>query len=229
MTSAQGWRLAPLTLAVVLLGLLSACGGGTDDSTTAGQAGSASQAEDQTAVASLPQAAGLSATEMAGLAYMREEEQLAHDVYTASSRRWALPIFSNIARSEAVHTESVRGLLDTYVLPDPLAGLPEGRFTNPDLQRLYDALAARSTLGQIEALTVGAEIEELDMQDIVARMNELQHPDILRVYENLLKGSRNHLRAFVGQLAAQGVDYTPRILSRSDFDAIVGTPKETGH
>ena len=48
------------------------------------------------------------------------------------------------------------------------------------------------------------------------------------VYENLLRGSRNHLRAFVKVLAKHDVTYTPQILDQEEFDGIVSTPKETG-
>jgi hypothetical protein len=48
------------------------------------------------------------------------------------------------------------------------------------------------------------------------------------VYQNLLKGSRNHLRSFVSNLALQGVTYVPQYMSAADYQAIVGTPVERG-
>ena len=237
-------RMAPLTL--LMLGAMAACGGGTEepaDNTTAqaasagagqgagngnGQGNGSSVIVDQTTMTVAPQPGDLSEAEAASLAYMREEERLAHDVYAASARLWGTPIFANIAQSETKHTDAVLGLLVAHALPDPLAGLPEGRFATPAFQALHDELVARSAVSLVDALTVGAEIEELDMRDIVAQTMRVQQTDILTVYENLLKGSRNHLRSYVAQLAAQGVVYTPRILSQADFDAIVTTPRETG-
>ena len=51
---------------------------------------------------------------------------------------------------------------------------------------------------------------------------------IRAVYGNLLKGSRNHLRAFVQALQQQGVVYTPQYLTPADYQAIVGTSIEAG-
>ncbi len=46
------------------------------------------------------------------------------------------------------------------------------------------------------------------------------------MYANLLKGSRNHLRAFVQALAQQGVTYTPAYLTTDAYTAIVTTAFE---
>ncbi len=253
------WKFAPLT--VILLGLLAACGSGSDDvdgdataSITEASAAGRSTADSgnsgrpvnpgtgnagngvattpsgdgQPPVIADPQAAAISDAEAASLSYMREEERLAHDVYAASNRYWGAPVFANIANSEAQHTAAVLLLLNRYVLPDPLAGLSEGWFATPAFQTLHDELVARSARSIVDALIVGAEIEELDMRDIVQQKADADNADILVVYDNLLKGSRNHLRAFVGQLQAQGISYTPRLLSQADYEAIVGTPRETG-
>lgn len=168
----------------------------------------------------------LSAADAAGLSYMREEEKLAQDVYQALYAKWGLPVFQNIARSEAMHTQSVATLLSRYGLPDPAAGLPAGQFSNPDLQALYDTLIAQGSRSATEALRVGATIEDLDLSDLAARAST--QPDLQRVYANLAKGSRNHLRAFTGQLAASGESYTPQYISATDYAAIVNGTTERG-
>ena len=53
-------------------------------------------------------------------------------------------------------------------------------------------------------------------------------PDITRVCENLMKGSRNHLRAFVGELELLGTSYVAQFLSQDEVDAIVNSERETG-
>lgn len=68
----------------------------------------------------------LSQADADGLAFMREEEKLAGDVYTAMYEIWGLPIFSNIADAEATHTSAVLELLDSYQLPDPVQGRAPG-------------------------------------------------------------------------------------------------------
>jgi hypothetical protein len=170
----------------------------------------------------------LSSTEAASLAFMREEEQLAHDVYSVSATLWAPPIFANITASEATHSAAVKVLLDRYLQPDPLAGLPNGAFKTPAFQSLYDSLVASSRTSLISALKVGVEIEELDIHDITTQKAGIDNADILMVYDNLLRGSRNHLRAFMKVLIQQGGTYVPKYISQAEFDAIVNSAMETG-
>lgn len=172
--------------------------------------------------------APLSATEADSLVFMREEEQLAHDVYAVSAALWTPPIFANITGSEATHSAAVKALLDRYRLADPLQGLPNGTFRTPAFQDLFDALAAKSRTSLVDALEVGVEIEELDIRDIAAQKAGIDNADILMVYDNLLRGSRNHLRAFMDVLLQQGGSYVPRYISQAEFDAIVNSPHETG-
>lgn len=172
--------------------------------------------------------AALSAAEVDSLAYMREEEQLAHDVYAVSATLWSPPVFANITASEATHSAAVKALLDRYQLADPLAGLSNGSFKTPAFQALYVSLVAASRVSLIEALKVGAQIEELDMRDITAQKAGIDNADILMVYDNLLRGSRNHLRAFMKVLTQQGGTYAPQYISQAEFDAIVNSPIETG-
>ena len=142
----------------------------------------------------------------AGLAYMREEEKLAHDVYAYfdafyAEREPAANVFGRIAASEARHTEAVLKLLVTYGLPDPAYAEP-GKFLDPALQELYDSLVATGELGVTEALAVGVVIEEKDMTDIVEAIEtSLDYADIVQVYSNLLAASENHLAAFNKVLA----------------------------
>lgn len=171
----------------------------------------------------------VSEAEAQGLAFMREEEMLAQAVYLRSAQRWpAAVIFANIAASEATHTGAVRALLDRYGLPDPLAGLPPGGLASPAFLGLQAALVAASSTSLVEALKVGAQIEELDLSDLASRRMVVDNDDILLVYDNLSRGSRNHLRAFMRQLAQLGGSYTPQYLSQAAFNAIVNAPMERG-
>lgn len=162
----------------------------------------------------------LTSAEIAGVLFMREEEKLARDVYQELAKSSSLPIFTNIGRSEQTHMDAVKVLIDQYDLKDPV--LASGRFVNTDLQALYDRLVAQGRANQVEALKVGAAIEEIDLVDLAARMAETDEAAIKLVYENLMKGSRNHLRSFVSTLDRQGVKYTPIALSQAEFDRIIG-------
>lgn len=222
-----------LTLAGLALSVLVACGGGGGDgaaSVLSVDANGYSTFDAQTLAASLSTypVGPLSTAEADSLAYMREEEQLAHDVYAVSATLWAPPVFANITTSEATHSAAVKALLDRYQQVDPLAGLPNGSFKTPAFQTLYTDLVQASRISLIEALKVGAQIEELDMRDIVAQKAGIDNADILMVYDNLLRGSRNHLRAYMKVLTQQGGTYVPQYISQTEFDAIVASPMETG-
>jgi hypothetical protein len=164
----------------------------------------------------------LSEDEAAGLMFMREEEKLAHDVYMALYAEWQLSIFQNIAGSEQTHTDAVLQLLTRYGLDDPAAGLGAGEFADTTLQSLYDQLVAQGSTSLEAALRVGAAIEEIDILDLEERIAQTDKADIQRVYQNLLAGSQNHLRAFVGTLERQtGTSYTPQYLTQAAYEAIM--------
>ena len=220
----QFLRLAGMALGgVALAPVLTACGGGGD-----GVATDATAPVLERATAQAASAEDLSADEIAGLLFMREEEKLAHDVYVALYARWGALVFNNIVPSEAQHTEAVRQLILSHGLADPAATTPAGVFVNAELQQLYDALVARGQPSLIEALKVGCLIEEKDIVDIDEKKEQvLDEPDIVRVYDNLLCGSRNHLRAFNLALeAAGGVYDQPQFLTLAEWAAIAGSPQE---
>ena len=182
----------------------------------------------QTAIAAMP-VTDLTAVEQAGLLYMREEEKLAHDVYVTLGEKWNVPVFQNIPQSEQTHMDAVKLLLGRYGLSDPATDKAIGVFTDAPLQGLYNDLVEQGSQSLAAALTVGATIEDLDIVDLQTRLAQTDKADIQLVYENLLKGSRNHLRAFTRTLTRQaGASYTPQYLSQKAFTEIVNTPMERG-
>jgi hypothetical protein len=159
---------------------------------------------------------------------MREEEKLARDVYSTLYEKWGLPIFSNIAQSEQTHTEAVRDLLEKYNQPDPVIDDTVGVFVNTDLQKLYTDLTSRGLTSVAAALQVGAQIEELDIRDLATEIAKTDNQDILFVYENLSRGSRNHLRSFISQLSSRDESYTPQYITQEEFDTIISDTQERG-
>jgi len=138
------------------------------------------------------------------LLFMWEEERLARDVYNAMYVKWGSKIFTNIATNgEQTHINSVKSMIDKYALST--AGYTEpavaGVFVNPDLQALYNTLVAKGNVSVTEAYKVGQLIEITDIADLDKRLLPTDLPaDIRTVYENLRKGSENHLAAFNKQL-----------------------------
>mgnify|MGYP000001723100 CR=1 FL=1 len=98
------------------------------------------------------------------------------------------------------------------------------QLTAPKKKLSLDSLAdliERGSESLLEALHVGAYIEELDIGDLRAAIERTDEVLLINAYENLLAGSRNHLRAFVSQINALGVDYVAQVLDQDDVNAIV--------
>ncbi len=164
----------------------------------------------------------ISQEEIDGLTYMREEEKLARDVYLSLYEQWGIPVFQNIAGSEQAHMDSVLMLLEQYGQTDPAAGLDVGEFSDPLFVTLYDDLVAQGSLSQADALTVGATIEDLDIFDLQELLEETENEYIVQVYNNLLAGSENHMRAFVSNLERQtDTPYQPQWIDQDTYQAIM--------
>jgi len=164
----------------------------------------------------------LSDTEVTHLVFMREEEKLARDTYITLNDIWGLRVFSNISNSEQTHMNTMLLMLNIYGVDDPVVNDAIGSFTNAALAGLYDELVANGAFSLLDALYVGALIEEIDMRDIQQAIDETDQADIIIAYENLLAGSKNHLRAFVGQIELLGVGYVAQVLDQAEVDAILG-------
>jgi hypothetical protein len=191
--------------------------------------------------------ATLDENERTHLVFMREEEKLARDVYTTLSTMYpGSAVFGNIDDSEQKHTDSVKDTLVQYNIDDPNTNDNVGVFTGEDygwyFTEKYAALVARGAMSELEALYVGAYIEELDMLDINQCPNVIvdtiqvitessecgkvytNNPDIQGLYGNLLDGSENHLAAYVKNIEAvmgQGA-YQAQVLSQEEVDSILG-------
>jgi hypothetical protein len=169
----------------------------------------------------------INAKEQNSLLFMREEEKLAFDIYTIMYEKWNLTPFSNISSSEASHMVAVKTLIDRYHLKDPVQP-GSGVFTNQTLQQLYNRLLEQGNNNVTESLMVGAAIEEIDIRDLKEHMAFIKQIDIKVVYENLMRGSRNHLRAFVRNLLMRGITYKPQYLSQKEYNEIINSPNEPG-
>ncbi|MCX7087497.1 MAG: DUF2202 domain-containing protein [Methylococcales bacterium] len=157
------------------------------------------------------------------LLIMREEEKLARDAYQILYGVWEQAVFKNIAASEQKHTDAILKKINLYGLTDP--AFPEaGRFSNPTFQTLYDQFlqwVRQGNMSYIDALGVGATVEDWDIKDLNAAIEATNNLALKTTYQNLLEASKQHLRTFVGLLQEQGVNYRPQFIDQTLFDAIL--------
>ncbi len=170
----------------------------------------------------------LSEAEIKSLLFVREEEKLARDIYLALDNIWGDQIknFRNISKAEQTHTDSVKALLDRYELMDPVTESEDqhlGVFQDLDLQNLYNNLIAQGEKSLVDALQVGATVEDYDIYDIEEHMKNIDNADILAVYDNLVKGSENHLRAFLKALTNQNTSYERQYISIERYELIISS------
>ncbi|HCL82892.1 MAG TPA: ferritin [Chitinophagaceae bacterium] len=170
----------------------------------------------------------VSQTELNTILYMREEEKLARDVYTTLYNKWGSTIFTNISAAEQTHMDALLMLINKYSLTDPVGSNPVGVFSDTTLQNLYNQLVAQGNTSIPEAYITGATIEDLDIYDLNNAVTTIDNKDIILVYDNLTKGSRNHLRSFYQNILKVGATYTPQYLTQAEFDAIINSAMETG-
>ncbi|MFH0968387.1 MAG: DUF2202 domain-containing protein [Methanobacteriota archaeon] len=140
-------------------------------------------------------------TEIADLLFMREEEQMSHDLYAVWAEMYALPIFGNIAQAEVTHASEVQFLLDRYNVSSENIGNLSSGYGEPSIQTLSTTLEKMGDLSMTDALKAGVMIEEQDISDLEKVLANTTREDLKVVYGNLLSGSENHLSAFNTQLS----------------------------
>jgi hypothetical protein len=138
----------------------------------------------------------LSPEEIAGLIYMRQEEKVAHDVYTVLGQSWNLNLLTNIASSEQSHMDAVKKMINKYQLEDPVTDETVGVFTDPVFQTMYDDLVMQGQQSVSETMLVGEAIETKDIEDLNTYMLVTDNNDILKMYGRLLAASQRHLSSF---------------------------------
>jgi len=154
------------------------------------------------------------------LRFMRSEEKLARDVYTYLGLLYPeLKVFGRIDDAEQRHMNAVLDKLVQYGIPDPITNDNTGVFTGEEygsyFTDTYNSLIEMGVSSNLDALYVGALIEELDIHDINLCPEEMllqdngvdddddcgklysDNPDIQRLYTSLLDGSNKHLQAYV--------------------------------
>jgi len=171
----------------------------------------------------------LSDAEKEYISHMREEEKIARDVYTKLYEKWGIRTFGNIKDAEQRHMDSVKVLIDKYGLEDSMKSDEVGVFNNPEFQKLYDDLIAKGMKSEIDALQVGMTIEDVDIYDLEKYLAETKNLDVKKVFENLNRGSFNHMKAFKRQLDMRGADYDAQFITEDRMNDILNSEYTHGN
>ena len=166
----------------------------------------------------------LSTEDANALLFMLEEEKLARDTYAYLDDLYGINQFSNIKLSEQSHMNAVAKLLDQYNID--YAILPYGEFENQEMQDFYDQFVEKGQIDAMNALEVGATIEDLDIVDLDEFIEATSNTSIISVFESLQCGSRNHLRSFVSVIENANETYDPQFLSIEAYNEIIEDTNE---
>lgn len=162
----------------------------------------------------------LTQAELDNLNFLLEEEKMARDVYLYLYDLYGVNIFNNISSSEQRHMDFVIDILDNYDLEYNYLD-EHGEFINQDIQTLYDQLTSKGDVSLLEAYLAGITIEDLDIFDLNNAIANTDKTDLIKMYETLSCGSRNHMRAFYDKIKAEGSDYDPQYISSNLFSDII--------
>lgn len=132
----------------------------------------------------------------ADLRLAREDEKLAHDVYTALYRRWGMRVHANIASSEQQHFNTIGVLLQRYGVADPVAGLGEGRFATSRAATMYAQLVAQGNRSAQDALDVSVRVELLDIAELEQQLQRRRESDVYATFSQLRTISYHHLAMY---------------------------------
>lgn len=164
------------------------------------------------------------------LLFIFEEEKMARDVYRYLFEKWGANVFSNIILSEQTHKDAMEQLLNTYGVEYTDNDIT-GEFVNEEIQNLYDGLTATGDESLVAALNVGMFIEDFDIDDLSESMTFFENKDVTTVLTNLIKGSKNHLKAFYNNQLQLNPDYSyePEFISEELYQEIIAAPAQGGN
>lgn len=158
---------------------------------------------------------------------LREDEKISRDLALSFAELYPNEqFFRRVANAGTTHIETIEALLDYYEIEYPKLSA-RGLFSDEARQEHYDQLLE---MGNTEENAYRA-IAQLEEEDIVAYsevLNDISNPNIEIVVSNLLRSSKNHLRAVVRQINRLGGEYRPLLLDEATYDKIVSSAPEKG-
>lgn len=179
-----------------------------------------------TAVTFAPGGAATQASPEAAKGYVNlfEAERVAAEVYAVLAEKWDGRPFSKIMEAEKTHMTAVSSVVERMGSKAPQT--VAGKYQMEEFQALYDSMVTRGSTSREDAMEVGAEIEEMSIRDLLVWRKAEKDVTVQKVLDNLIRGSSNHLKAFLRGRKALGMpEYETKYLSKEELKMYSGETK----
>lgn len=171
----------------------------------------------------------ISDQEAKGIRFVREEEKVAVDFYTAMNALFSSADLKKVAQSEQTHFIASGFSIDKYNLTDPTEGMTAGMFASQSLQAHYNQSIAEGSPSLMAAYITGAKLQESNLITIQNQLDRVaNNRDLRNIYDALHIATRNHLRIMIKGVNANGGSYSPLFIDAEVFQDIVGSGFELG-
>jgi len=165
----------------------------------------------------------LSTAETNALIVVHENQKLSLFVYDSLYAIWGINPFGNIRSAESLHVSFLNDVADNYALEletnEP--GNSAATFTTPQAETIYQESISKGSLSVVDALKMGARLEEMSLQVLHNAKAVTIKSDLLHTFDILAMGSKNNLQAFNRRLKMYGITYEPGFLEQKDFRNII--------
>ncbi len=163
----------------------------------------------------------LSQSEKEVLNNIRQLEKLAHDVNFTLYTKWNIPAFLRKASAAELKTQCVKQLISKYDLQDPVNDNQIGKFSDNNLTGQYNSLVTTGSKSLNDAFIVSSQLQELLIYNLKKDSTKVDNDDIKLVLNNLEKSAEREFAMSVRRLEKFGITYTPKYLSKQDFNQIM--------
>ena len=131
-----------------------------------------------------------------------------------------MPIFNNISKSEDRHQQVVLEMIKKYDINfEPKT--ERGKYNDPEMEKLYLELVEQGKKSLVDALKVGALIEDMDIYDLNNAIKQTDNQDLTIVFTNIRTGSYHHIKAFTNWLKRYNITYQPKYISEQELNDIL--------
>jgi hypothetical protein len=165
----------------------------------------------------------LSTAETNALIVVHENQKLSLFVYDSLYAIWGINPFGNIRSAESQHVNFLNDVAGNYALEletnEP--GNSVATFTTPQAETIYQESISKGSLSVVDALKMGARLEEMSLQVLHNAKAVTIKSDLLHTFDILAMGSKNNLQAFNRRLKMYGITYEPGFLEQKDFRNII--------